>query len=338
MPISPIDPASLGLRELGVRGGESSPAEAIEVDATSATRKFRCLWSKRFAAVAFFVGECDVQAGVLVRSLPQAHPSLPSLYATKVTRIQGFNWASTFSSRDSNTGAITPLNIYVDADLDIYYEHVPYEVETDAAVIALAAGADPDPVEMYRYVENPSAPPQGGGEALTFPGNALTLVDVASTKMGNAPTNVSIINSQETFHVTWHRVPEIAWGPGTPLYTRIYTGLTADAANHGGVKAPMFGTTNDVLFLGRPAGTVLFHGVTPHRRKSPTGDRYEWDLEYEFIYKPTMWNFLRNWVPGGVNDGWFFTTKNATYYAPNLLPDGVSLYNARDLRKLFQVA
>ncbi len=353
MPILvPEDPSLFELEELGVRDG-SSPVEDMAVDATRAVRKFKCKYDKRFDAAKWFVGYQSTYTNgnggtSISRVIPQCHPHFDELVATKVVGIKGFKWTAALNPEAVSDvgGTLVKANDFMRAEFEVIYEHVPYSVLTDDNLEDFVADMTEEinGFEGFRFVEHPYGASQGGGEALSPPGNTLNFITDTNTVKGPVPGNTPVIAPQETFRIMWHRLPAEAWPheytaagaffQTTTLFDRIYRGIVGDAVGHGSVAAPFFGAINDSEFFSRPAGTVLLLSVTPHRRRSPTGVGYEWDLEYEFGYKPQGWLKLLYWPDGK----YYFVGRGATYYNPATLPDGKALYNARPFGKLFTLS
>ncbi len=346
--LTPDDPTLFELEELGVKAFDS-PNDDLSVDSSRSSRKFRCKWDQRYNAARYFVGyqAINYTGGVayLSRVLPQSHPQLEQLRATKVVGIHGFQWVE-MDFPDYGKEDIL-CNKFTRAEFEVIYEHVPYEIlsdddNTDAVADSVLANVVQNGFEGFRFVEHPYGPSQGGGEALTPPAGSLSFITAANVKRGVVPGNPAIVAPQETFRIMWHRLPQAAWPfefnsaasiLEADLFGRIYIGLDTDAGVHGASGKPYFGCINDGVFYDRPAGTVLLVSITPHRRRSPTGVGYEWDIEYEFAYKPQGWLKLLDWTDGK----YYFVGRGATAYTAITLPDDTGLYNARDFTRLFNL-
>lgn len=334
-PLTPIDPVDLHLRELGVKDG-GSPIDSLEVDTSTTRRMFRCAWDKRFDAAKFFLGYAatyESSGTQLSRLVPQTHPdpARSHMQASKILSIRGHKWLEDAQVDEDGR----PINVFEDADIEVLYEHLPYDTLDDDATETLGAG------EIARYVEYPFGDSQGGGDYVQMPGACMNFIKEDNTKLSVVPFNSGKIIPQETFQVCWHRLPQNVWTPESLLFRRVYEGRVADAGVHGDTAIPMFGCINDAEFFGRPIGTVLFQNVFPKRRKSPAIGEYEWDLIFEFVYKPSGWNWLYFFdvvTPPVVDrSGWYFVGKGTTHYFSDEVPDDYSIYNARDLNKLFEL-
>lgn len=346
-----IDPTPFHLVEAGVRNS-TSPNESFEIDSTTATRVFKCLWEYRFEAVKYFLGygmtyvdsEGEEPVTKITRLMPQPYgDDLPGLFATKVTGIKGHKWEEYEFPETPADGS--GRNIWHKAEFTVLYEQVPYSIVADADMVEVEGF----PGEMQRYLED-AVDIQPSGEYLQLPGAVMRYIDPDSGPAHKKPVpfNTGKIVAQEIFHVVWHRVPENVWTPESNLYNRIYSGEKDEL---GDTYVPFFGAINRNKFLGRPKGTVLLNNIIPRRRKSPLGYGYEWDISYEFAYKPSGWNWLYYFNPGTANattgvitgqgegNGWYFVNAfDDTQYTADVLPDNRSIYNARDFALLFSPA
>lgn len=322
--LTPIDPATLELEELEVRGPGSSPARSFEINQSLSTRRFQVPSSKFRDALIFFLGDQELfSSGThLARRLPQVDPEFADLIAVKVTNIVGFNWKGT----DIGPGDVL-VNRYDKTRFDVIYQHCGFAIAADDDIES----------EIDRYVERPSVT-NGSGSAISPPGNVFKFVNLAGVVQGLVPAGIPVVSPSSEFTVTWRRLPEAAWeadaaGVRPPLFKRIYVGIADDGSGHGGNALPFFGTVSSEDLLGYPAGTLLLSSVNAHRNKSPLGDRYEIDLEFGFSYLPRGWlNLL--FYPDGK---FYYAGRTAAYYNATDVPDFHGLYNARPHSLLFQV-
>lgn len=322
------------VEERGVRDG-SSPEEAFEVDASSATRVFHCKWEHRAAFVQWMIGYSqtwdDAGTTKLSRLLPQQHPDYPDLIAVKA-RLRGFRWMTNSEPDVEPDPPDEPyyqftesqINVFDKADVTVEYAHADYDRASDDLIYGGGF------TEMDRFVIRGEVTPSG--EYLQLPGASLKYF--RSTGVG-APHGQAInfnagkVLPGEKFTLTWTRLPDAVWTPESGLYQLIYgTGpFTA---------VPYLGCVNKTEFYGRYPGTVLLDGVRPIRRKSPLGAGFEWDLEYSFNFDPNGWNWKYYYDPTGGASGWYFV-GNTQYYAPGSLPDDKAVYNEAELLDLFSV-
>lgn len=335
------------VRERGVKDGRS-PTESFEIDQSKATRVFLVKWEYRHDFVWHMLGYAatwnDGGTLRLSRLLPSSHPDLRDLRAVRAS-VTGHKWVENLLAPGDADYEDDPdrhhghpeyqwqgeqLNVYHDAEVTIEYEHASFDCVEDQDVYDADAGGV-EGAEMARYVIRGDVTPSG--EALQLPGAVFQYIRETGTDPPHnikIPFNTAKILPQEKFTLTWHRLPANVWTPESHLYERIY-GTGGDIA--------YFGCINTKVFYGRAEGTVLFSGVRPVMRKSPLGDALEWDIEYTFDYDPLGWN-NKYYFGTGANaayNGVYLVGKGSTFYDPDLVPDDYSVYNARDLNKLFSV-
>lgn len=329
------------VREAGVRDGSSS-TERLEVDASSVEREYLVDWAYRYDFAWLMVGYAETwdNAGTttLSRLLPRDHPQLPHLVATKITSITGHKWTGISNPPDAdgydtdderNHGhpayqwklAGNVVNVYQDARVKVLFEHVPYALKEDADTT----------LETERYISIDD--PEPAAEYLQLPTASFKYLVSGG---GGAPHNTSVpFNSgkvvpSELFRVTWHRLPEDVWQPGSVIQERVYGD---------GTSVPYFGTVNKTELFGRPAGTMLLSNVFPKRKRSPLGFGFEWDITFEWTYKPNGHNNLYYFdsTTGGAS-GWYYVGRNgSSYAAPGSVADDDSIYNEREHANLFVV-
>ncbi len=312
------------IEEGGVRDG-SSPNETLEVDASTATRRFLVNWESRFDFAKWMLGYSEIwnNSGTLTlsRLLPQVHPDRPEWACTKITRMSGHK----FDEEESDG----EVNAYVKAWVECFYEHVPYAMTEDADIVT----------EFERYTSWPDDS-QGGGEYLQLPGATLTAVaNPAGPHVGSnidgkkIPMNVGKVIPEERFVVRWRRLPEDAYAPDSALYQRLFGTSEGDGV-------PYKGAINSEEIFGRPSGTVLLEDAIPRRLKSPLGEGFEWDIEFHFAVKVSGWNWV--WMMESSNvlsehNDFYMASATGTFATADLVEDYDSIYNARDLIELFDV-
>jgi hypothetical protein len=315
----------VGPTEGGVRDG-SSPNETLEVDSSSATRRFKVDWAYRFDFAKYMVGYAQLydDSGTtrLSRLLPRTHPDMPEWACTKITRITGH--------RFREWDAVNEVNVYHEAWVEVLYEHVPYTLAEDDEI---------DDFEMNRYLTYPENV-EASSDYLTLPGATLTYVaDPGGPHAGSAidtkriPFNVGKIIPEEAFTTIWHRLPDDAYQPGSAVYDRLYGLIEGDGV-------PYLGTINTEELFGRPSGTLLLENVVPRRRKSPLGTGFEWDLQFNWKYRPSGWNWaygMEGTNPAAEHNDFYMASATGTFNTADTVPDFDSIYNARDLTDVFNV-
>lgn len=325
------------VKERGVREN-GAPVERFEVDSSTAERTFFVEWAHRYDFVKYALGYAEVwnDSGELKlsRLVPLKHPELDGLYATKVTRIRGHKWTGT-----KNPPALPPdadaesepeyqfsesqANVYEHAEITVLYEHVPYVVAADGVIES----------ELDRYVSIDSY--EVSGEYLTLQGSSFAYLRFTGTDPPHnqtIPSNPGKILPGATVNVTWHRLPDDAWGPGSSVFDRVFSGTEGDNGTLGKIN-------QDEIF-GFPIGSLLLSGVRPMRRKSPLGTGFEWDITFEFTYKPSghNWLFYHDRADPTRSGFYFVGQQGGTAQTADALFDGVSIYNAASFADLFSVA
>ncbi|AMV24124.1 hypothetical protein VT84_06985 [Gemmata sp. SH-PL17] len=324
--------ATWEIRERGVRDG-GSPTEAFEGSSSHAERTFFCKWDKRADVVKWMLGHAIVwdDSGTLKlsRLLAQVHPDFPGLICTKCTSIRGHRWVDNAVPIDPDEGyefSATQVNQFQDAELSFQYESMPFTQATDVEV----ATADGD--ETIRYVSRDSF--EVSGEYLSLPGSAFVWQrsGAAAPNGQSIPSNVGKIVPGAVMSVTWWRLPDSVFEPESALWGRVFGTDEGDD--------PFLGKINSAEMFGLPQGCVLFSGFKPIRRRAPLGDSYEWDITFEFTFKPSGHNWVYFMDPtDATNSGYYFVGKPGSGVQPaDVLDDGVSIYNSIDLNDLFKVS
>lgn len=331
--LTPPDAATVTswhVKERGVREN-GAPVERFEVDSSTAERTFFVEWAHRYDFVKYALGYAEVwnDSGTLrlSRLTPLKHPELDGLYATKVTRIRGHKWTGTKNPPVSGEYVFSEgqANEYEHAEVTLLYEHVPYAVAADGDVVT----------ELDRYVSIDSY--DVSGEYLTLQGSAFAYLRFTGTTPPHnqtIPSNPGKIIPGATINVTWHRLPDFAWGPGSVLFERIF-----GSSDEGGADGVLGKINADEIF-GFTIGSLLLSGVRPVRRKSPLGTGFEWDVTYEFTYKPSGHNFAYyHDKTDPTKSGYYFVGQSGgVAQTADVLDDGRSIYNSAEFAKLFDVA
>lgn len=254
----------------------------------------------------------------LSRIMPLIYPGTDKCICTQAM-AKGFRWVET------DVTGIVPVPTYWAEEWEVRFETARWDLHDDPPVS-----------ERLRYVE--VMPRESVSEYLTLPGIGLNFL----TPLGDGPHgkvipyNVGLPFISGRVRYRWKRIPRAAWRPGSALWDRVY----GDPEN--GVL-PYLGTVNSTGGIiasgsaGYPPGVLLFENV----EEQITFDQVAEDFAYDLIW---VWKHIPNganrlYYPGlsGIDPGWYFAGKGTTYYTPDLLPDGVAIYNARDHRDLFKV-
>jgi hypothetical protein len=324
----------MNIRTAGVRD-QTHGTETREIGTNTLRRSFFVNWSSRYDFCALCTGDealwtdTSVTPNVvrLSRLLPDptygTHPDYPELVATKIESIRGANSAGT----DDGAGFID----YTDARIDVLYEHVPYNLQSDT--YAYAGG------ESSRYVFFAGA--RGDAESYTIPGGSMKYLVDGGTALNTPPPhlvpvpyNLNVVRPLQHFSYTWERVPEAAFETGSSLFNRVYG--NQDDPDEG--ITPFIGRINSAPFFGRGVGEVLFLGSEEVLTRAQTASGRRWRLRYNFLYAPSGHTWLRYFDPTGTTSGWYFVGAGTTFYDDSALPDNYSIVTGcADLNLLFSV-
>ncbi len=318
---------AMQIRTFGVRD-QSHGEETRRIGENTMRKSFFVKWAERFNFVELVCGDQKtyVESGFtkLSRLLPDEvygihHPDFPEIVATRIDSIRGANGPGV----DDEDGVVE----YPDARVDVFYEHVPYDLLTDDEI----ADAEATEFERYTYFGGST----GSAQNISVPGGAMRYWrepgdGTAVPHNTPVPYGVSISRAEEEFTWNWVQLPENAFSPNSNLYQRIYGTTEGDL--------PFIGCINSSPIFERPHGTVMFTGVTAKLERAHTGKGRRWSLEYKFAYSSLGWNWLFYPDPAGTNAGWY-NVNNTGYAEADTLNDHTSLVpGARDLNLLFSVA
>lgn len=319
------------IREAGVRDG-TSPTERFQVTDSGATRTLTCKWQHRRDVAAWLLGRSaiwdDDGTTKLTRLAPQRHPDHDALVATRISSVKGlkFTGSAVPIVGDTYTFNSAQINRFERAVLEVEYEHSSVSYLADDEVAES---------EVERWLSLDSTEP--AAEALQLPGAVMRYLRETGTDAPHniaIPFNSAVIVPQEIRQVTWFDVPYECYVPNSPLWDRLYYG----GSDEGEGGRPYLGSINAVEFLGFPSGTLLLDRVIPKRRRSPLGE-WVWDLTFSITFKPSGWNWVYYWDKTATNSGWYFVgPADGEHHYASTVPDGYSLYHARDLHKLFNVS
>lgn len=311
------------LNEQGSRDG-SSFRFTYGPDEITATAKFFVPWEQRFDAVSYFLGYSRIVGTALERLTPVRVPEDESMYATRVTSITGHRFTT------SRTSAFLPgarLNQFEQAEMEVMFETVPFDVAEDADVAA----------EYERFTS--IGQPKASADYLMLPGGVM----LYAKQGGGHPTELAIpfnigkILPIVEFEILWHQLPRALFDPlsgdfPSAWFERIFGD---------GTQRPLLGCVNSEMFLGFPPGTILFSAIEPRPRKFPV-QAVAWDMAFTFAYDPNKWNFKYYWPTDPTKagfSGWYFVSKDGSFFEPGVdaLPDDTSIYSERPLATAFEV-
>jgi hypothetical protein len=286
-------------------------------------------WTERFNFVELVLGDSrlwdDAGTWKISRLNPDGtfgrHPDSQQIIATRIDEIKGHGVGA-------DNAAQFPT--YSKAFITVFYEHVPFDIKSDAGLAS----------ERERHTSRPSST-SSEVEAFTLPGGnfKFTTAGGAGAHGKVVPFNVSVTRPVRRIPMTWHMLPNALCETGGALHERLYVGV-------GGDGVPWQGTVNSAPLvlagLGTfPAGTLLLEGVEDKFLRSPVratslslGTRV--DMTFKFAYSPRGWLDLFYFDPvTPANSGWHRVSVDGTHYAVAAMPDGKGLYNVRDFTDLW---
>lgn len=330
---------ALELQTKDIRDG-SHPTLELDSKGCSIRRQWFSKWQQRDNAIAAFLGAVSLAGTApnwtLSRVMPQVFPDAgyEQYIALAAESVRGGRSAG---KDDSKT-----IPAYKSAELIMRYEQVFWGLAPDGAV-----------PEYNRYVEQ--LPSTVETNYLSLPGSMMTY----RTSFVIPPSGYLIpygIGRPEVITkigYRWHRIPYEAWFPGSPLYLRVHGDPSNTTKNASGkvVGVPYVGTVTSAAFLGYPSGYALFDGVEEEIVPDPVRGYPCWNLTYKFSIKNVLGgspdfqeqygghNYLYYGGAGADANklGYYFATKSPIWLANGAIPDGVCLFNERNLLNLFSV-
>lgn len=331
--IAPFDPEQIELWEIetaDVRDG-GHPTMAASMSSATTTRTFWVTWEHRFDFLAYMLGAVQVYTDgsgfkQISRLLPQTYPGINQMACVALESMKG--------DRSCGIDDTNGVPAYKKARCTFRYEIVPFDMLDDIEIVN----------ESERYLQ--PLPSQSEVTYLSLPGGMMQYILNGSTARPNRigiPFSIGMPQLQSVISYKWLRVPHEAWGPGTTLYKTVF-GDPNDLTT----EVPFVGTVNASDFLGRPMGTLLL--LTPEEElvtdplagtQGGQTDPLCWNLTYRWLYKPNGHNYLY-WADtqNSDNSGYHFVSRigNTTFYTPDTLPDGISIFNTRDHQMLFEIS
>lgn len=264
------------------------------------------------AAVIYTDGTGDAQ---ISRLLPQFFPGKTQSVATEIMDYRGFQY-------QGGLDPVLELPEYAKWDVDVGYQAVAYQLVDDTDMIGQP--------EFKRYlIELPSTV---SPDYITLPGGVLQFVNAGGARPNGAQIqhNVGYVNNAVQIKKKWLKIPYAGWSANSLLRTRVFGNI------EGGVN-PWLGTINARNIFGYAPGQLLFTGVEDELVFDLSGEVQYWNLTYTWLARSISHDWFRFFDPTGGATGWYFVSNNGTFYDTNVLPDGTSLFNARDHFGLYAV-
>ncbi len=245
------------------------------------------------------VGSPTNTPGTISRIPPIAHPFLPQLWATRISKCDFYGPAGKMPAlRNGALYGLGPFASWRTARITILFEALDYIILNDNQLAQYGAGT-----EANRYVSGPYAEYNLQGLQRQA-GRDTGLQWVTGPTVGQH-INFGVVQMRPIvdYVLTWRQVPEKS--------------LFNSAGVAANVELP-YGCTNIDTFLGHPNGTLLFMKPRIEPVPSPftltgfTTPQRLWDVTYRLSYLATGWNNLPH-------------PQGGYYYA--VFPNGSTLYN-----------
>jgi hypothetical protein len=325
-PFTAAEIAAIGLRTFGVKDG-AHPTWSLDPGSASAHRDWHCNGNAFKDARALLLGGVRLTEELnprLSRLMPMAMPGERNYPAMAIESATGTGGCGI----DGPDG----VPVYPKLHLRVRHELVFFGLQSDDVVIS----------EQLRYTE--TLPSQTEVRYLSLGGMSSSLKYItadASSALYGRPIPVSIGRPDQTmkFAFKWWRIPLSAWNNAAPP---LFGGVYQRARGPATFLAPegsYVGCVNKLKFFGRPPGTVLFDGVDEEPVPDLVDGNYCFNLIYRFTERASGWNKI--WYQArsgeGVDSGYYYVSRTPIYHDAGDVPDGVSLYNERDLNRLWLV-
>jgi hypothetical protein len=310
----------MGLDTRGIRDGASPRRQG---DQTQETVNHRCFVNQDYldAAMAYMLGATKEYISPLdgnlhlSRNMPAPYPLWDWLRGSALTSSTGHKFESDFGV---GSGYKFNRPVYLKDETEWTFQTMPFNLATDAEVTAA------DNYEGIRYVQ--TLPTQQFSEYLTFPGLGLKY-----TKNGGGGPQGREVGFNNGFPILasiiskkWYRIPKQCWGRDSNLYTKLFGDPDSQVTG-------LVGTINKYPIFGFPAGTMLL--LTPEEEIvfDQASSEYCYNIIYKWKFNPFGHNHLLFFDRGPTTFTGFYPVSNdAVYYTTATLPDGKSIFNARD--------
>lgn len=306
-----------------------SPVITSDDTGLQVKRTYWLPWDSVEDAIANFRGysEYDPAARTIQRYLPQRDPQFPSLRCTDVT-IQGVDTATSEAGDYGDR-----YNVYTHAKMVATFGRKPYWWRTDEYIDNTTTGN-----EIRRYCEVNT---RAEGDYLnvkdqhgllrfavadpdTFANIPALQAALGTEENGPLKAIPGKIVAQANIEVIWRQVPYDA----LPI-ANIYAAL-------GKINKATFGDPADPTRYWDVPWTILFLGAS-WNLVTMADQNFAWDVRYLFKYKRDKYNYYFN--ARAATPAFYQVTNNGYVYDPSLgttrLPDGASVYDEYDLKRLF---
>jgi hypothetical protein len=291
--------ATIDIKRRGVGDSHDHVRYNLGPDGSGCTRKFSCVWDRRFDAAIYFAGAATtyVDGGgdtKISRLLPQRDPDYPNWVCTKV-ELMPWRYMGTIPAKSAGS---EPVPNFDRCDLEATYEMVPFELVAD----------DDTVVETQRYVTWPGFPGADITTTTDYVQMVGSMLKYRTTDGAAKPANVPIPyyigfpENKSTIRFIWRRVPFDVWGPSSSLFQRVI----GSEAGRGYI-----GAVNLTTFRGYPPAQLQLLGVEQRLLPDPTGLGYSWDLTFLASQKPVPYGQLGFYYGGNASDS---SAGTAGYY------------------------
>lgn len=319
--LRPYTEAEVELMEIthpGVKDG-SHPTHKRRPDDCTIAREYFCAYDELESFLCHMLGTSviyndplDSDNPTLSRLLPQLYPGKPQMRCVGLESATGFAYTGEMNADD--------VPVYERWRCRMLFQNCPFEIADDSEITS----------EHRRYViELPST---AQSDYITLPGGVLKYVRPGGgTPNGNAiQHSVGFVDVTTQVKKKWLKIPYDGWAQGSLLRTRVYGNI------EDGVQ-PYLGTINKTTIFGYAPGQLLLVGAEDQLEFDPLAGEPFWNITYTWLARSVSHNWFYFFSPSGTNNGWYFASNNGTDYTTGSLPDGKSLFNAREHLDLFKV-
>lgn len=326
------DDEDFGYRELVESKGKGN----VSPDSAQLERVFRVVWSNVPHFLDDLLGYSYIAsprpvAGNFSRVLPDEHPLYANFFAMDAT-VEGLGSPS-YGSGGSGLGTFDDTDAccqqvgkeiisYPFAKITAVYKPIDYAVICDDELPSVtgSTGEYNSSSEYARYCTRTYS---YASEILTLQ-TAMKFVSTGRVLQGGAGQ----VQFMTTVNMLWRQVPSDM--SGDPFVCPTQTAIIN-----------CVGHVNDGIFLGQPAGCVLFIGAEPKMRtpkmgEQGGGDQFLWDVNYQFA--------IRNngtAADGDSASGWnyFYDVSLGEYdlVTSDGTTGGKTIYQSADLTQLFKI-